>query len=1506
MVSGSERSMSGLGISFDCVSPAGEGRSTFTPRRTLHHSVSYDAGLSRQHPMIRQESELSSNSQRRVRIAVGTPEVLAPAKGQMYLHPHENLSPLSDFDTSSGGSTSGHSSASLPFSPASLSSLPSSTESGAYPSFHSHAEIPPQLQSKPRVHSPTKERVQRSYEHHAPGMRAETSRPYPPSEPSESAHSSRSQHSHQSHQSRQSYHRPMPRLVDDADERSQPPVVQPARPSRLPAFLQERERQRQSLARPQSMVELGQMYTLQEPQQPPFFSPQQQYASYNEDQLDLPGSHSPVESVPSSAGGLHRRRLERQLEEQKRLLEEERRKLRQSEGRPRERERDLVSERPVLRTRSRSLSAHEMKQLADAENARRPVPRSRSYSVNLRDEASISAQPGLELAHTGGTFAISSGTAPGQTHIDAAEDDDEDDRGTVISVSSNVPLSGPGGRPAALNRQSTLLTSGANPTRRSRELTRLLQPSGRNGVVTLGSIAGSPTPSSASTAFTSSTRPGAPSRAGTSVSAVPTVPLILEQGKSASKARVELDLMLETPLVVEGGVLKGRLEVKVRKPKDREGEVWVGRPKVRVVGFEELTSQDARHIFFHHANSIASVDDSKGNSLPLPCCESEVDEEGFRQARVGQHSVPFKMVIPIGKGAKGGWKGKQGVVRYIAIASIKLKSKNGTNRSIAHFYRHVEIYPFFNPAIVLAPAVKPLFAEASKGLFMGGSGKVNLSARMHRGTWVAGQRCYVDVRVENESSKKIKTLTLALVRTTTIFRPRSHSSAESAREANAETDGESCQTQSTRKKICETTLEMGKKGSKGVTAKGSWMGVEAGEASDFSHSLQVPPDALSISRGRHLEVTYSVKVSVGGSLSADVSCDIPVRIVNFVSLDPPPGHLGASPLPDQSSRPLNRSWSTNLKAGRVDSLRAKQQPRTGPIARMASVDSFHLSDLNGGRGPSRLGAPALSRIASLNSLRTDDLERGGTPQSGTPMSRAATAPLSVAPMAPPSAARGQVLVDRAKERQLQHQMSLQCISTAIASATARRSGLSPQPQLSPSTVADPEEYTYQAERYYGGGGQQVYDDSGSILRNETYAADGLGIQLDDLDEVPDNIAVYDDEDEGEGDNYRSPEDLAYLGESDDELDTFMQSRFSDDEGEDMERPVSRLSKPPASPRWSERPGLAAEPVVTRSPAVRSRALSPVKSQRSVDLAPSPRSPAKGRSESFGFATPNSPIKAHVELAPVSPLHFDSALRDDHEAMPPPSRAARPLPHRPSSSRGTDGLSSPSKRSPSTSGLTKQPSSSSLKRSSNVIRKSSSTRSLRHSVSEAQLPELDVTEGPSASSDSETVPTPSNASPALSSRSSSSRVSRTSAMPSPASPRKAVLARASASIASSPVSLRSTRSISDFRTTVAPIPPPARKTSILPSVKSKITALETREATLSQLAHTSGRVRVAPGSGLDRSDSVSSQTTIATSECSSFKLSDLTRGNSMASFKAPILRRNFSDMPPVPALPPNDF
>ncbi|GAA5888157.1 hypothetical protein JCM6882_000303 [Rhodosporidiobolus microsporus] len=1383
--------MSGLGISF--VEDYGHeepqqhpyhGHGVQAPhlRRSLHHSVSLEEGLSRlyqQQPMIRQPSQDSDGSaQKRVRIAAGTPEVFGGKGEQQPHYSQQHLSPLSDFDASSASDTG----SSQPFSPASLSDLPSSTESGAHPTFYAHPSASLH-HAAPR--GPT-----------APGMEATHSRPYPPLDVSA-----------------QPYH--------------------PARPSRLPAFLQDRQRNGGGLARPQSMMELGQAYarpttTLRGPRAEEEHVEYVQYAeSAQEDQHHhLPYEHhSPVESVPSSAGGLQRRHLERQLEEQKQLFEQERRRLRASEGRPRERPNpDVEPLRPLVHQRSRSLSAQEMRQLADAEAARAPqqLRRSQSQGFPLGVEEDL-----------------------------VVEDADADEeRDTVISLNERPP---PG--PTNLSRQSTLLTAGASTVRRRKELNRLLAPTGKKSSVGLPSITGSPTPSSTSSAVTASTRQRAPSsRASEPVTLAS--PVCLEQAKGTSRARVELDLVLESPLVIEGGLLKGKLELRVRKPKEKEGEVWIGKPKIRVIGFEELASNDARYIFFHHAESISSTPAPNAPPLNLTCFDSQPDPEGYCRAKLGQHVVPVRMSLPVGKGAKGPWKGKQGVVRYIAIASVKLKSKMGSDRSIAHFYRHLDVFPYFNPALILAPAVKPLEAEAAKSLFMGGSGKVSLKASMHRETWVAGQRCYVDVRVENESSKKIKTLTLALIRSTTIYRP-------------AAIEGGASHTQSTKKKIAETTLEMGKKGTKGVTAKGTWMGVDAGESADFSHSLLVPPDALSIARGRHVEVSYAVKVSVGGSLSADVTAEIPIRVIDFVSLDPPPGHAGASPVAEQQFRPVARSWSSNQ-------LRPQQpaQGQEGPLmSRMISVDSLRLEDLNGGRGPSRLGRPMLSRVASVDSIRTDDIPRG-RPVDDTPTYLSPVAPPQE--NAPHNLARTEALVDRALQRQLQHQMSLDCISSAIASATARRSGLQRQPSSLHSGASsaeirqwEDEEHGMAQQEYYGDGGH-----SDAVYSNELYAALTSGVQLDDLDDVPDDPAFLDAH--AQQPLFPDEEEAA---ESEDELEAILSSHFSDDEdgGEEDHAPL-RPARPPPSPRRYERPMAPSSP--TKSPSTRPRPSSPVKQSPSQDSLRGKRSPDK-----FAFATPSSPIKAHVELSDDVEVDFP----------PPPVRASRPLPTPPSAA-------------PASVGLTKQPSTTSLRRTGGIIRKSPSTRSLRSVASSVELGRPHPAKVALPPSRSPSIASP-RVSPVLATVRTRPPMSPTMAA-TPPSPRKVVKTPSPA--------LRATRSMADLHgarssssAAASSMPPPsttsssaARRSSVLPSVKTKVAALETRQATLTRLATTSNRARVSSAQ-LSRADSVASNASMATE--ASFKLSDLTRANStasFASFKAPILRRHHvaADAPPLPPLP----
>lgn len=57
------------------------------------------------------------------------------------------------------------------------------------------------------------------------------------------------------------------------------------------------------------------------------------------------------------------------------------------------------------------------------------------------------------------------------------------------------------------------------------------------------------------------------------------------EAKRGRRARVEVDVVLESETFVEGGELRGRLEVRIRR--GRKGEnLWIGGGKVRVCGYE--------------------------------------------------------------------------------------------------------------------------------------------------------------------------------------------------------------------------------------------------------------------------------------------------------------------------------------------------------------------------------------------------------------------------------------------------------------------------------------------------------------------------------------------------------------------------------------------------------------------------------------------------------------------------------------------------------------------------------------------------------------------------------------------------------------------------------------------------------------------------------------------------------------------------------------------------------
>lgn len=181
-------------------------------------------------------------------------------------------------------------------------------------------------------------------------------------------------------------------------------------------------------------------------------------------------------------------------------------------------------------------------------------------------------------------------------------------RAASSAVMTNLPstqgLPSLTGAAQALQRQSTLLSAGGNPLKRAKELDRLLDPKPAQVrsqySPTMQPYHSTDMPSRATFASNSTDEKGR-AAGGTSfhphgvgqsthlqLKRKPST-VVLEQS-AKGKARVELDLTLAGTMVVEGGKLRGCMEVRVRKEKAGEGEVWLGAVKARIVGFEGMST----------------------------------------------------------------------------------------------------------------------------------------------------------------------------------------------------------------------------------------------------------------------------------------------------------------------------------------------------------------------------------------------------------------------------------------------------------------------------------------------------------------------------------------------------------------------------------------------------------------------------------------------------------------------------------------------------------------------------------------------------------------------------------------------------------------------------------------------------------------------------------------------------------------------------------------------------
>ncbi|EJC98648.1 uncharacterized protein FOMMEDRAFT_149041 [Fomitiporia mediterranea MF3/22] len=511
-----------------------------------------------------------------------------------------------------------------------------------------------------------------------------------------------------------------------------------------------------------------------------------------------------------------------------------------------------------------------------------------------------------------------------------------------------------------LARHGTLLsTSPTSPIRRSEELKALL--GGSSSKVKSGAVIA---------AQPSKMKPKSTSKDSQDA-------VMLEQGRS--RVRVALDMDLESNVAVEGGYISGTLLIRVR-PKRKDDLLQLGRGKVRIAGFEVTPKNEERSIFYQVSAPLMDISNGCDGLFSLP-----VDDDGFGSVGEGDYTVKFAMKIPListGGKPRGVLNSRSGAtIKYIVIASIKVVDPVSSKRSISHFYRECEVWPSLDPVMTLAPAPDPTLARAAKKLFMGGDGTLALTASLHRITWVAGQPCYVRCRIANETKKNVKSVSLALVRTMTLCKPAGGTLMDDI------DDGE---TVTNEKRVAEVVFHAGQKGAKGhASAKGWWTGVGPGETRIVTQSIMIPPDALTIPRARLIEVDYAIRVALGVSSmtgnSEAVHVTLPICVVNFISLDPPPcdpissvSTLLSSVIELDTPKPEEYSQSDSHVIG---GMRMEQSPSEGFAPQYSTVEREDLAqDAHLAYPPSRnMPLPDLSDEHIMHDLGNvedaDDLNR---------------------------------------------------------------------------------------------------------------------------------------------------------------------------------------------------------------------------------------------------------------------------------------------------------------------------------------------------------------------------------------------------------------------------------------------------------------------------------------------------------------------------------------------------
>ncbi|KAF9332488.1 hypothetical protein BG006_004630 [Podila minutissima] len=395
----------------------------------------------------------------------------------------------------------------------------------------------------------------------------------------------------------------------------------------------------------------------------------------------------------------------------------------------------------------------------------------------------------------------------------------------------------------------------------------------------------------------------------------------------AKCSKLKIRIFFDSTIFQAGGNLFGRMEITASSSRSLK----LGEIAVELAAYEEITSREltATQSFLSSRLSFQGPDIPPSNAVLGPC-----DEYGFWTAKKGKTTFPFAFQLPLDCPSSLVF-GQTASLRYVVTGLVQV-FYHGRDETILKTKEAfvVEAWDGYNPEYKL-----PVKGSNSTKLFWGGGGSLVLDAMLSERLHSAGGNLTVEVKVTNNTSRKVQGIRLGVARRLEMVSDKEKAERHPGLAIDTTSVSETIGTQE---------------------FKTSSYLFDTGEERTMTINMIVPNNARTIRGTALFEVTCFVVVSMLlGAFSGELSVEIPVKICHPASLTPAPKpKLEQNHLPhlynlvdddmddDAQSRRIGSSTSLAITGNDGDERIGRQgewnadEPQLSPANSITSIKSL--------------------------------------------------------------------------------------------------------------------------------------------------------------------------------------------------------------------------------------------------------------------------------------------------------------------------------------------------------------------------------------------------------------------------------------------------------------------------------------------------------------------------------------------------------------------------------------